>query len=81
MFSFFNRKNTKPDIPNWAGFFKNSEYSIFIYEIEYYFNKLNIKFEISDGIIATDQNEFGLSNLGLSNVAQICKQDKPKNYK
>ncbi|WP_428232723.1 hypothetical protein [Flavobacterium sp.] len=81
MFSFFNRRNTKPDIPNWASFFENSEYSIFIYEIENYFGKLNIQFEISDGIITTNQNEFRLSNLGLSNVAQICKQDQPKNYK
>jgi hypothetical protein len=81
MFSFFNKKNTKTETPNWASFFDNSEYSTFIYEIENYFKKINIQFEISDGIITVNENEFGLSNLGLSNVAQNCKQDKPKNYK
>lgn len=81
MFSFFNRKNNKPDLPQWASFFNNSEYSIFIYEIENYFKKKDIQIEISEGIINTKENEFGLSNLGLTNVAQICKQDETKNYK
>lgn len=81
MFSFFNKKNIKTEIPNWALFFENSEYSTFIYEIENYFRKLNIEIEISDGIILVAENELGFSNLGLSNVAQNCKQDKPKNYK
>lgn len=81
MFSFFNKKNNKTEIPNWASFFENSEYSTFIYEIENYFKKLNIEFEISDGIVLVTENELGFSNLGLSNVAQNCKQDKPKNYK
>ncbi|MFD1602066.1 hypothetical protein ACFSJW_19580 [Flavobacterium artemisiae] len=80
MFSFF-KKNTKTEIPNWASFFENSEYSTFIYEIENYFKRQNIEIEISDGIIVATENELGFSNLGLSNVAQNCKQDKPKNYK
>ncbi|TEB46000.1 hypothetical protein D0809_03110 [Flavobacterium circumlabens] len=81
MGSFFNKKNIKTEIPNWASFFENSEYSTFIYEIENYFRKLNIVIEIFDGIILVTENDFGFSNLGLSNVAQNCKQDKPKNYK
>lgn len=81
MFSFFKKKNTITEIPNWASFFEDSEYSTFIYEIENYFKKLNIEIEIFDGIIVVTENELGLSNLGLSNVAQNCKQDKPKKYK
>jgi len=81
MFSFFNRKNNQTDLPQWASFFNTSEYSTFIYEIEYYFKKKKIQIEISEGIINVEQNEFGLNNLGLSNVAQICKQDETKNYK
>lgn len=81
MFSFFNKKNIKLDIPKWAIFFDNSEYSIFLYEIENYFKKIDIQFEIADGIIITYENKFGLNNLGLSNVAQICKQEVTKNYK
>ena len=81
MFSFFNRKNIKSEIPNWASFFSISEYSNFIYEIESYFKIINIPIKIFDGIIILDENEFGFSNLGLSNVAQNCKQVKTNNYK
>ena len=81
MFSFFNRKNNNEEVPGWASFFNHSEYITFIYEIEQYFSKLDIPFEIADGIITLVDNEFGLNNLGLNNVAQNCKQNKPKDYK
>jgi hypothetical protein len=81
MLSFFNKKNIKTEIPTWASFFDISEYSKFIYEIENYFRKINLPIEISEGIVTLSENQFGFSNLGLSNVAQNCKQDKPKNYK
>lgn len=81
MFSFFNRKNNNEEVPGWASFFNHSEYITFIYEIEQYFCKLNIAYEISDGIITLAENQFNFSNLGLNNVAQNCKQNKPKDYK
>lgn len=81
MFSFFKKKTDDTNIPEWASFFDNKEYSAFIKEIETYFKNLNIQFEIGDGQIETNDNEFGFSNLGLVNVAQVCKQEDKKHYK
>jgi len=81
MFSFFKKKTDDTNIPEWASFFDNKEYSAFIKEIETYFKNLNIQFEIGDGQIETNENEFGFSNLGLVNVAQVCKQEDKKHYK
>lgn len=81
MFSFFKKKTDDTNIPEWASFFDNKEYSTFIKEIETYFKNLNIHFEIGDGQIETNDNEFGFSNLGLVNVAQVCKQDDKRHYK
>lgn len=81
MFSLFKKKNSDSNIPNWASFFDSSEYSTFIDEVDNYFKKLNIPYEISNGIVDVSENDFGFSNLGLINVAQICKQEKPKLYK
>lgn len=81
MFSFFKKKTDETDIPNWASFFDNKEYSLFINEIDSYFKKLNIEYEICDGEINVNDNEFGFDNLGLTNVAQVCKQEEKKYYK
>lgn len=81
MFSFFKKKPDDTNIPEWASFFDNKEYSAFIKEIEIYFKNLNIQFEIGDGQIETNENEFGFSNPGLVNVAQVCKQEDKKYYK
>lgn len=81
MFSLFKKKSDEPNVPKWASFFHYKEYSIFIKEIEIYFKNLNIQFEIGEGQIEVDENEFGFNNLGLVNVAQICKQEDKKHYK
>jgi hypothetical protein len=81
MFSFFKKKTDKTNVPEWASFFDEKEYSLFINEIDNYFKNLNIQFEIGDGQIHVNENEFGFSNLGLMNVAQGCKQEDKKYYK
>lgn len=81
MFSIFKKKNSTNDIPEWASFFSKSEYLKFDKEINGYFEKLKIEFTVNDGIANVDENEFGFQNLGLTNVAQICKQENPKLYK
>ena len=74
MFSFFKSKKTIIPAPEWAFFFDDAEYTKFITEIETYFKSQRHQFEISDGIVHVNKNEFGFENLGLSNVAQVCKQ-------
>jgi hypothetical protein len=81
MFSLFKKKTDDTNIPEWASFFDNTEYSSFIEEIDNYFKSLNIQYEIGDGLINVNENEFSFGNLGLVNVAQVCKQEDKKYYK
>lgn len=81
MFSFFKKRASSTIVPEWASFFDDKEYTIFIEEINNFFKKLNIEYEISDGQVIVDDNDFSFSNLGLVNVAQVCKQEEPKLYK
>lgn len=81
MFSFFKKKTDKTNVPEWASFFDEKEYSLFINEIDNYLKNLNIQYEIGDGQIHVNETEFGFGNLGLMNVAQVCKQEDKKYYK
>lgn len=81
MFSFLNKKNKVKSVPKWANFFNHKEYSLFIDEISRYFENLNIEYVISDGQINVKNNNFGFHKLGLTNVAQTCKQDELKFYR
>ncbi|HMS69025.1 MAG TPA: hypothetical protein PKD18_12845 [Saprospiraceae bacterium] len=81
MFSFFKKKTDDTPIPEWASFFDSKEYTLFIKEIENYLKSLNIQFTVGDGQVDVNENEFGFNNLGLVNVAQVCKQEDKKHYK
>jgi hypothetical protein len=80
MFSFFKKSKNNPEVPEWASFFNESEYSDFLKAIENYFNKKNVTYELGEGVLTVGANDFGFTSLGLTNVAQVCKQDKPTNY-
>jgi len=71
----------KPNVPEWASFFDAKEYSLFMEEVENYFDNLNIQYELGDGELFAGENELGFSNLGLLNLAQVCKQNELENYK
>jgi len=81
MFSIFKRKKENPNVPEWASFFKENEYSEFLKSIDDYFANRKINYGLSDGMLTLDADDFGCNSLGLTNVAQVCKQDAPKNYK
>jgi hypothetical protein len=81
MKSFFKKKTNETNVPEWASFFDSNEYSLFIEEVENYFKNLNVRYELADGELFAEENEFGFSNLGLVNLAQVCKQDEPEYYK
>lgn len=80
MLSFFKSTSPKPDVPAWASYFTAEEYSSFINSIEKYFKKKNINYTISNGVLLPDNPAFGIDKLGLSNIAQICKQNKIADY-
>jgi hypothetical protein len=80
MLSFLKRKDQGKDVPEWADFFNAKEYSSFIIEIERYFKRLSIAHEILDGVIQVEGSLFGFNQLGLVNVAQVCKQNTIADY-
>ena len=75
------KKENNTGVPNWASFFSPYQYNHFINKIHKYFNQLNITYTTEDGVVKIDENKFGFSDLGLSTVAQICNQEKKRNYK
>src|SRR6476646_8338405 len=81
MLSYFQSNSSRTSVPEWSSFFNDREYSTFIREIDNYFKKLDIPYEIINGQVLTDTNEFGPGQLGLLNVAQLCKQVGLKNYR
>jgi len=80
MLSFFRKKTNA--VPEWADFFDEKEYTRFIQEIEQYFNSRNIPHRLNNGMIELDENDvFEFGNMGLMNVAQVCKQADKKEYR
>jgi len=79
MFSLF-KKNSNPEVPEWASFFNAGEYSEFLKAIANYFNKKKITYELGDGILIVTVKDFGATNLGLMNVAQACKRNRIESY-
>jgi len=80
MFSIFKRDKKKPKVPGWASFFEENEYAEFLKSIERYFSKRKISYNLEDGMLTLSSDDFGFYDLGLANVAQVCKQDDPINY-
>lgn len=80
MLSLFSCKSQNKTVPEWASSFSKKEYNYFINLIEDYFKKKDLKIKIEDGVIIVDENEVGLSNLGLVNISQTCKQLDQKDW-
>lgn len=80
MLSLFKKNRNIEQIPDWASFFNNENYTEFIKVVKDYFTRKNIEYTIQDGVLTVDTNEFGMNSLGLVNVAQVCNQDEKRNY-
>lgn len=80
MFSFFNKKNKYP-VPEWASFFTEKEFNDFVKELNAYFQPKGISPDLEAGLVIVNDQEFGAEQLGLYNLAQICKQAPAKHYK
>src|ERR1700686_583357 len=81
MFSIFKKSKSKPEVPEWASFFNIDEFEEFIKAIDKYFYSKNITYNLGDGMLTAGPNDFELfSTLGLTNVAQVCKQDEKENF-
>lgn len=82
MISLFSScKGQNRNVPEWANFFDKKEYNCFIDSVEEYFKQNNFKISINDGVVIVENDDFGLNNLGLVNLAQVCKQEKRNVWK
>ncbi|HEX2898628.1 MAG TPA: hypothetical protein VHS96_02805, partial [Bacteroidia bacterium] len=82
MFPFSSNKDDRNLVPSWADFFSAEEYLEFEKALGSYFDSLGKPFKIDDGTVRTNwmAGDGGLQNLGLLNVAQMCKQGKLRDY-
>ena len=80
MFSFFKKKKDYPAVPSWASAFNPEEYSAFLEALDKYFTRHKITYELIPGGIKAGPNDHGFSTLGLTNLMQVCKQDRVKRY-
>jgi hypothetical protein len=76
------RHDHPSDLPNWANFFDAEEYAAFDRAVNHYFKSLGKPFKIDDGTVRTKWmlGESEMQNLGLLNVAQLCKQGNIDDY-
>jgi hypothetical protein len=70
------------EVPKWADFFETEEYRAFDKAVHSYFKSLGKPFKVDDGTVRTNwmANDSNMQNLGLLNVAQMCKQSKVEEY-
>lgn len=82
MFSPFSRHDKRPPVPEWANFFSQDEFEEFLEAVARYFDGLGRTWELRDGVVHTEltDGDHAYQNLGLSNVAQMCKQGQHGQY-
>ncbi|MDW7657043.1 MAG: hypothetical protein SCM11_07705 [Bacillota bacterium] len=71
----------KKNVPAWASFFNEIEYAAFTSALDSILrDNLNIVYEICDGVAVFAENEYNFENLGLLNLAQLCKKNQSDEY-
>jgi hypothetical protein len=74
--------NSEPNVavPEWAALFESHEYLAFVGALKAYFNKKNLQYTLTDGVVEMESNPFGFGTMGLGNLVQSCKQHEPQQY-
>ena len=80
MFSFFKRNKNKQPTPQWASFFNADEYAQFLERLNHYLEKEKIAYSLGNGEITIQDGSFGADQLGLVNLAQMCKQQPVRKW-
>ena len=81
MFGLFKKNKNENQKPEWSPFDSLEDHNIFETAVSVYFNSKNIEHQIVDGIVVIKNNDFGLNQLGLSNIAQYCKNEGKAKFK
>lgn len=67
-------------VPEWASFFTPLQYETFILELNRYFAGKGLTPTLEGSLVLVNGGAFGSQQLGLTNVAQVCKQGEIDNY-
>jgi len=81
MFSFFKKSNKKVEVPEWASYLTEEQYSKFITEVEGYFKRKKLKFQRGGGMIKVLDGELKDNSFGLQNLSQSCNHLSLKDYR
>ena len=79
MFSFF--KKNKKQKPAWSPFDTIEKHEKFMSLVVEYFKGKGISHQIENGIVKIPNEDFGLSELGLQNIAQFCQNEGEAKFK
>lgn len=80
MFSFF-KKNRDQGVPDWASFFTPKEYHHFMSTVMKFLDQKNVTYTFGIGMIDFGKdNPIGFESMGLTNIAQGCKQNEIEDY-
>lgn len=69
-------------VPHWASFFAVDEYAAFDKAVQGYFRSLGKPYKLDGGTIRTNwmNKDSDMQNLGLLNLAQLCKSASKEQY-
>jgi hypothetical protein len=68
------------EVPGWASFFTKEEYHAFLEALGSYFQSKGLTPVLEGSSVKVEGGSFGAHQLGLTNVAQVCKQQEPEDY-
>lgn len=81
MFSFFNRKKKSLPAPDWTSFTSLYDFEKFIGVVKSYFDGKRLAFTREDDLLIVRDPRWKAERMGLSNLAQICKQSPASEWK
>jgi hypothetical protein len=66
-------RGPRPEVPEWAAFFRPDEYEAFIRLVEADLGRRGLAFELRDGLAIIDRGGDEPDQMGLLNLAQRCQ--------
>jgi hypothetical protein len=81
MIPFFRRNKTLQAAPGWTNFPNFSDYDAFVTLVKKYFDQKRLKFTVEEDIVVVEDPGWPYRQLGLSNLAQMCKQSRRSQWK
>lgn len=77
--SLFKWKKSR--VPEWASFLNQEQYDAFRTAVtDHVRGELKLEYEMTDGVIRLAENQWGIDEVGLDNLARICRGEPLSEY-